>query len=545
MRVRREHRALRDAHVEVAAGRASRRPSARGSGARSRASAAGRRRRRAAARGPPPSTSVSSSCADAHGAHAAGKRRPCERRERRRRARRRRPRQRVADRDGDVLRAPRGAAASERRGCASVREHAAARSDEERSPPPRRSDEHGPLAAGRRRAACAGTRGRTRTTRTPGSGGEPAGRRSSPSTRSRLRPTSPRERRAHLRAELAACRRDRRASRTAKTDVSRATDVAPPTASDEQREADRASERPRRQRAGERRGSAAARGQRRGARGRPPAGGHAAHFAAAGPFPYSGGSSSGPRNCTSCSSSTPNRSWTRRRASAISATQSADVAPPAFSMKFACRGEIERAADPVALQPALLDQPPGAELAGRILEDAAERPLVRRLRRLALREQLGDRRLDRLRRARARAGSAPAPRPARARAPSGGRTGRAPSAATVRVPSRVDDDRVDQHRRASRARTRRRSCARRRRPCRGSPTRTRSRRARRRARGAGRRRSSRRRPRRASSPSTRAAASSPASLSTSASTPSSCDEQVRAEPDHLDAASSTSRSSRP
>ena len=39
--------------------------------------------------------------------------------------------------------------------------------------------------------------------------------------------------------------------------------------------------------------------------------------------PYSGGSSSGPRNRTSCSSSTPNRSCTRRRASAISASASA------------------------------------------------------------------------------------------------------------------------------------------------------------------------------------------------------------------------------
>ena len=38
------------------------------------------------------------------------------------------------------------------------------------------------------------------------------------------------------------------------------------------------------------------------------------------------------------------------------------VAPPAFSMKFAWRGEIDRAADPVALEAALLDRPPRAEL---------------------------------------------------------------------------------------------------------------------------------------------------------------------------------------
>ena len=47
-----------------------------------------------------------------------------------------------------------------------------------------------------------------------------------------------------------------------------------------------------------------------------------------------------PSSTTSCSSSTPNCSRARRRASAISARQSAVVAPPAFSMKFACFGEM-------------------------------------------------------------------------------------------------------------------------------------------------------------------------------------------------------------
>ena len=47
-----------------------------------------------------------------------------------------------------------------------------------------------------------------------------------------------------------------------------------------------------------------------------------------------------PSSSTSCSSSTPNCSRARRRASAIRARQSAVVAPPAFSMKFACFGEI-------------------------------------------------------------------------------------------------------------------------------------------------------------------------------------------------------------
>ena len=35
---------------------------------------------------------------------------------------------------------------------------------------------------------------------------------------------------------------------------------------------------------------------------------------------------------------------------------SAEVAPPAFSMKFACRGEISAPPIAVALQPALLDR---------------------------------------------------------------------------------------------------------------------------------------------------------------------------------------------
>ncbi len=100
------------------------------------------------------------------------------------------------------------------------------------------------------------------------------------------------------------------------------------------------------------------------------------------------GSSSSPRNSTSCSSSTPNCSCARRRASAISASASAVVASPAFSMKFACLGEIR--APPIAwpFSPHASSIRPGAELVLRVLEDAAERALVRRLRRLALRVQL-------------------------------------------------------------------------------------------------------------------------------------------------------------
>ena len=66
--------------------------------------------------------------------------------------------------------------------------------------------------------------------------------------------------------------------------------------------------------------------------------GHVAGFAAAAALPTS--TAIGPSSCTSCSSSTPNCSRARRRASAISASASAVVAPPAFSMKFACIGEI-------------------------------------------------------------------------------------------------------------------------------------------------------------------------------------------------------------
>ncbi len=52
------------------------------------------------------------------------------------------------------------------------------------------------------------------------------------------------------------------------------------------------------------------------------------------------GSSGSPMKTTSRSSSTPNSSCARRRASIINPTQSALDAPPAFSMKFACFGEI-------------------------------------------------------------------------------------------------------------------------------------------------------------------------------------------------------------
>ena len=57
------------------------------------------------------------------------------------------------------------------------------------------------------------------------------------------------------------------------------------------------------------------------------------------------------------------------------------------------RGDL-RSADPVAPEPAGFEHPPGRELVLRVLEDAAEGALVRRLRGLALSLDLGDRRLD-------------------------------------------------------------------------------------------------------------------------------------------------------
>ena len=170
-------------------------------------------------------------------------------------------------------------------------------------------------------------------------------------------------------------------------------------------------------------------------------------------------------------------------------------ASPAFSMKFACRGEI--CAPPIRW-PAGRTPRASARRSSScvgVLEDASERPLVRRLGRLALRLQLGDGRLDLLRGPRREPHSASAttwPRPQR-RAPVlepelGGRepaARRRPSTTSARSSTA-----------GSRRRRRPRSSTRRRRPFPGSRTRTRSRRARRRGRGAGRRRSPRRRRRR-------------------------------------------------
>src|SRR5207245_11787351 len=65
--------------------------------------------------------------------------------------------------------------------------------------------------------------------------------------------------------------------------------------------------------------------------------------------PYVQGKRTSPSVCTSGSSSTPKRSRTRWRPPAISASTSAVVAPPVFSMKLACLGE--KRAPPTARPP--------------------------------------------------------------------------------------------------------------------------------------------------------------------------------------------------
>src|SRR5271168_39123 len=81
------------------------------------------------------------------------------------------------------------------------------------------------------------------------------------------------------------------------------------------------------------------------------------------------GQRTGPSVCTSGSSATPKRSSTRRRPSAISATISAVVAAPVFSMKLACLGAKRAPPTPTPLQPASArskpaDRPPARGSSG-------------------------------------------------------------------------------------------------------------------------------------------------------------------------------------
>ena len=68
-----------------------------------------------------------------------------------------------------------------------------------------------------------------------------------------------------------------------------------------------------------------------------------------------------------------------RRDSSITASTSAEVALPTFSMKFACTGETRAPTHLDALQSALLQQHAGGAVGLGVLPDAAERPHLRRL----------------------------------------------------------------------------------------------------------------------------------------------------------------------
>ena len=172
-------------------------------------------------------------------------------------------------------------------------------------------------------------------------------------------------------------------------------------------------------------------------RGSSPAG-HPARFAAGAGAPTRAAAARARRGARPRgASSTPYCSCARRRASAMSASASAVVAPPAFSMKFACFGEI--CAPPIRwpLRPHASSIRPARELVLRVLEDAAERPPVRRLRRLAPRVQLAHLRLDLGRVARAQAQLGLRRRPGRAAGSSAGTRARAPPGVSQPVPSAV------------------------------------------------------------------------------------------------------------
>ena len=261
--------------------------------------------------------------------------------------------------------------------------HAAARRDD--PAPPCRGGAGAPAAPGvTTTRACAGTRGRCAPTSTPGDVAEPALDLAAADLR---RGCGRAPARAPSRTSACSCGEPpaTSTSRTANIDVSRAARTR----------------RLRGRRARGRRASERGDGrQRRSAEGRSAqarrprcarslsGAGPRTPVRCAGPFPYSGGSSSGPRNRTSCSSSSaelvvhaaPRLGHQRERVGRGRAARVLD------EVRVPLRDH--RAADPVPLQPARLDQRAGAALAGRVLEHAAERPLRRRLRRLALREQL-------------------------------------------------------------------------------------------------------------------------------------------------------------
>ena len=262
----------------------------------------------------------------------------------------------------------------------------------------RAQHQHGPLGADRDPQACSGRRGRSAATITSGSAGRRRDRARAPSTRSRLRP--------ELRPRAPAAPRP-------------ATRGVPPTISSVSHREDRRLERARRRRRprgraararprangpdgkqpAERRAPRARSGQCRGARrALCVRGSHPARFRRDVAFPYSGGSSSGAEeaNLVLEHDAEPLVDAPPRLGHQRDRVRRGGAAGVLDEVRVPRRDH--RAADPVPLEPALLDHPPGAELRRRVLEDAAERALVRRLRRLALREQLGDLRLDLVRR---------------------------------------------------------------------------------------------------------------------------------------------------
>ena len=110
------------------------------------------------------------------------------------------------------------------------------------------------------------------------------------------------------------------------------------------------------------------------------------------------GKRTSPSVCTSGSSSTPKRSSTRRRPSAITASTSAVVAAPVFSMKLACLSAKRAPPTASPLQPASASSSPAlrpsrAGIVG-VLEGRAERPDPLRLGLVAQAAHLRERRLD-------------------------------------------------------------------------------------------------------------------------------------------------------
>ena len=221
---------------------------------------------------------------------------------------------------------------------------------------------------------------------------------------------------------------------------------------------------------------------------------HPPPFAAGRMTPTTAAARSGPRNRTSCSSTTPNRSCTRRRASTISAMASAEVAPPAFSMKFAWTGEIRAPPLRWPFRPHSSSIRPAPSSCAGFLKTL---PNVRRF--------VGCVALRCASSSATRAFTTPAGRGSSAKRASGDDLPGPEARVAIRQPELgrraacgCRRRRRPSRRRAPRAirgRTRPRSCGRRRRPFPGWPTRTRAHRDRQLSRGGGRPRSSPRPPR--------------------------------------------------